>query len=245
MLKASLLIVLFAVFILAATHGAVGTEHGLSLMRGGREIDDSDSDNRVPPKISKKKKSKMKSEVGKRPKTEHSDKTVVKKKKSSGKRNYFDLLTSASKNLAKATKSSVKFVVDRVVVQHVTLQEICGKWRMQQDVEMRKGVMFSCPATFELHADKKVKTFFDDVENSSDFIFKERQVLNSLTYIRSLQNHRSWPGKCTIQFECKAFQGPEDSEPTNMFYKGYFKRSLMNNDVLLMRGKIYRLSGKV
>lgn len=42
-----------------------------------------------------------------------------------------------------------------------------------------------------------------------------------------------------------AFQGPKDKEPVKMFYKGYFKRSIMNTKVVLIRGKVYKLMGKL
>jgi hypothetical protein len=56
---------------------------------------------------------------------------------------------------------------------------------------------------------------------------------------------RSWPQKCSIEFEATAFQGPRDKEPISLFYKGYFKRSLMNPRVVLIRGKVYKLSGNL
>ena len=59
-------------------------------------------------------------------------------------------------------------------------------------------------------------------------------------------NERAWPWKCTIQFEATAFQGSKNKEPVAMYYKDYFKRSLLTNPkVVLIRGKVYKLVGKL
>jgi len=129
----------------------------------------------------------------------------------------------------KLTKGSVKAAVDLCANKHVTLMQIVGKWRLQQEIEVRKGAFVACPATIELHEDGSVVTICDGQEFKSEFTFKER----------------AWPRKCTISFQARAFQGTKDKEPVPMFYKGYFKRSIMNPNVVLIRGKVYRLSGKL
>ena len=77
--------------------------------------------------------------------------------------------------------------------------------------------------------DGTIVTTCDGQEFKSEFVFKER----------------TWPRKCTISFQARAFQGPGDSEPVAMFYKGYFKRSILNSKVILIRGKVYKLSGQM
>ena len=129
----------------------------------------------------------------------------------------------------KMTKGSVKAAVDLCANKHVSLLQIVGKWRIQQEIEVRKGVFMACPATIEFLEDGSVVTMCEGQEYKSDFSFKER----------------SWPRKCTISFQARAFQGPKDPEPVAMYYKGYFKRSILNPNVVLIRGKVYRLSGKL
>jgi len=129
----------------------------------------------------------------------------------------------------KFTRGSVKAAADLCANKHVTLVQIAGKWRIQQEIEVRKGVFVACPATIQLLEDGSVITTCDGQVYKSEFVFKER----------------AWPRKCTISFQARAFQGAKDKEPVAMFYKGYFKRSIMNPNVVLIRGKIYRLSGKL
>jgi len=142
------------------------------------------------------------------------------------------LIGSASDlaNMAfKFTRGSVKAAADLCANKHVTLAQVAGKWRIQQEIEVRKGVFVACPATIQLLEDGSVITTCDGQVYKSEFVFKER----------------AWPRKCTISFQARAFQGAKDKEPVAMFYKGYFKRSIMNPNVVLIRGKIYRLSGKL
>ena len=129
----------------------------------------------------------------------------------------------------KLTKGTVKSALDLCSTKHVTQRQITGKWRLQQEIELRKGSIINCPASIELLKDGTVISYFNDQEFQSQYIFKERE----------------WPRKCTIEFNCKAFQGPGDVEPRNMYYRGYFKRSIMNPDLVFIRGKVYRLSGKM
>jgi len=155
----------------------------------------------------------------------------VPRKKSSGSflEKGIDLSSEAATFAVKMTKGSIKSAVDLVAAKHVTLRQICGKWRISQEIEVKKGIFVNCPATIEIKEDGTITTTFDDQEFKSEFIFKER----------------AWPRKCTIQFNARAFQGPGDAEPRNMYYKGFFKRSLLNPNIVFIRGKVYRLSGKM
>lgn len=129
----------------------------------------------------------------------------------------------------KASRRSLKSAVDLLAGKHVSQQQIVGKWRLHQEVTLRKGITVSCPSTFELLKNGSVVTTFEDQVYLSSYVFKERQ----------------WPRYCTIQFEARAFKGPGDKEPVLMLYKGYFKRSILNSKVILMRGKVYRTTGKM
>lgn len=138
-------------------------------------------------------------------------------------------LTTAASAAFKLTKGGVKLAVDLVSAKHVTVGQIVGKWRMDQEVQISKEASVTCPATLEFTEDGKVITTFEGKIFSSEFKFTERP----------------WPRKCTIQFEATAYQGPRDKEPISMFYKGYFKKSIMNPNVVLIRGKVYKLLGKL
>ena len=158
---------------------------------------------------------------------------ISKKTKKKKKQTMFGFGIESAGDLAskamKLTKGSVKAAVDLCANKHVNLLQIVGKWRIQQEIEVRKGVFVACPATIEFLEDGSVVTTCEGQEYKSEFTFKER----------------SWPRKCTISFQARAYQGPKDPEPVAMYYKGYFKRSIMNPNVVLIRGKVYRLSGKL
>ena len=140
-----------------------------------------------------------------------------------------DTLESLSKDVLSVGRSSMKGAVDLLSAKHVYLDQIFGKWRLSQEVEIREGVFVSCPATVEFCEDNVVYSYFNDNEFTSEFIFKER----------------NWPRACTITFQAEAFQGPRDEEPRRMLYKGRFKRSIMNPNVIFIRGSIFKLSGKL
>jgi len=138
-------------------------------------------------------------------------------------------LANAATAAFKFTKGGVKSAVDLVAAKHVTLPQIVGKWKMEQEVQLSKGASYMCPATVEFTEDGQVLTTFEGKTFTSEFKFTERQ----------------WPRKCTIEFEAIAFQGPRDKEPVNMFYKGHFKRSILNPNIVLIRGKVYKLVGRL
>jgi len=156
-------------------------------------------------------------------------KEIYKKKKSSS------VVGSSVKGIStladfavKLTKKSFKSSVDFLASAHVIQSKLLGKWRLHQEIEVRKGIILSCPATVEFLDDSTLLTFFNDEEYKSEYKFKEK----------------NWPQKCSISFNAKAFQGPKDSEPINLYYHGYFKRSLLNPNIIFIRGKVYSLKGK-
>ena len=86
----------------------------------------------------------------------------------SPKSTYFEKgLESASDAVAlamKMTRSTVKGAVDLMSYKHVGVREIVGKWRMSQEVELRKSgnSLFNCPATFAIMANGSIVTSFND-----------------------------------------------------------------------------------
>jgi len=103
----------------------------------------------------------------------------------------FDLTKQLAVSIGKVSKSLVKSTVDLCVVKHVTEDQIRGKWLLRQEVEVRKGIFVSCPATVQFMEDGTVVTVFEGVQHKNKLTFTERQ----------------WPLKCTVKFEAKAFQG--------------------------------------
>ena len=157
------------------------------------------------------------------------DNIHIHNKKKKTKKNYAAAKASSLANSAlKFTKSSVKSVIDFVAAKHVTVKQIVGKWKMLQEIKVRSKVI-TCPATIEFLKNGTVLTFFNGKEYLSEYTFTEN----------------SWPQSCKIQFTAYAFQGPKDVEPRKMVYKGYFKKSLLNAGVIMIRGKIYRQEGKL
>jgi len=137
--------------------------------------------------------------------------------------------SSIAKLLTKMGRSSMKGTVDLFSAKHVSLKQILGKWRLSQEVEVRKGAFVSCPATIEFCEDHDVISYFEGNEFVSKFTFRERE----------------WPRTCTITFEAEAFQGPRDDVPIRMLYRGRFKKSIMNPNVIFIRGSMYRVSTSI
>ena len=108
----------------------------------------------------------------------------------------FDLTKQLAVSIGKVSKSLVKSTVDLCVVKHVTEDQIRGKWLLRQEVEVRKGIFVSCPATVQFMEDGTVVTVFEGVQHKNKLTFTERQ----------------WPLKCTVKFEAKAFQGMLNKE---------------------------------
>jgi len=124
-----------------------------------------------------------------------------------------------------------KGTVDLLAGKHVYLDQILGKWRLMQDVEVGRGAqaIVSCPATIELCDGGEARSYFGDAECVTQFTFRER----------------AWPKYCTVSFEAEAFQGPQDDTPVRMLYRGRFKKSILNPNVIFVRGTMYRVSRNV
>lgn len=141
-------------------------------------------------------------------------------------------LTQAAHGIHKVfhmSRSLGKGTVNLMAGKHVYLDQILGKWRLMQDVDLGVGAIVSCPATIELLDGGVCLSYFEDQECVTKFTFRER----------------AWPKYCTISFEAEAFQGPNDDSPVRMQYRGKFKKSIMNPNIIFIRGRMYRVTRNV
>ena len=86
----------------------------------------------------------------------------------------------------------------------------------------------SCAANVELTPRGDVLVKYQDQIFETTYLFREK----------------TWPKSCSIEFEARAFQGPNDEEPVTMKYKGVFRRKLANSQVIKIVGHIYELPRK-
>eukprot|EP00550_Attheya_septentrionalis_P008389 CAMPEP_0198283760 /NCGR_PEP_ID=MMETSP1449-20131203/3349_1 /TAXON_ID=420275 /ORGANISM="Attheya septentrionalis, Strain CCMP2084" /LENGTH=408 /DNA_ID=CAMNT_0043980565 /DNA_START=159 /DNA_END=1385 /DNA_ORIENTATION=- len=146
------------------------------------------------------------------------------------------MLGMASK-LAKKTASMTKTVAVSSVKgsgkaayylaspKHVTRRELWGVWRLDQQVgKMPDGPFVSCAANVELTPKGEAITKFGDSVDRTPYTFVER----------------SWPRSCYVDFEARAFQGPNDDKPVLFAYRGYFQRKMADKSVIKIVGTIHR-----
>ncbi|CAM9704581.1 unnamed protein product, partial [Chrysoparadoxa australica] len=131
------------------------------------------------------------------------------------------------KGAGKLTIKSMKGVVHVLQPRQVELQDILTAWKLEQEI-VRDGREERSAATIELRRDGTVVTRYEGREVVTDFIFKRH----------------SWPRACTIEFEARAFQGPDDPVPLLKHYKGQFTRNLMDSKIIGMEGSIYDVEGR-
>jgi hypothetical protein len=86
----------------------------------------------------------------------------------------------------------------------------------------------SCAANVEFTPRGDVLVKYQNQTYETSYLFRER----------------SWPQSCTIEFEARAFQGPYDEEPVLMRYKGFFRRKLVDSNVIKIVGYIYEVPRK-
>ena len=86
----------------------------------------------------------------------------------------------------------------------------------------------SCAANVEFTPRGEVVVKYQNETYETTYLFRER----------------SWPQSCTIEFEARAFQGPNDEEPVLMRYKGYFRRKMADSSVIKIVGNIYEVPRK-
>jgi len=130
-----------------------------------------------------------------------------------------------------AASVSTRAAVGLASAKHVSIEEVGGVWRLDQQVgELPDGPFISCAANIEFNAQGDIFTTYNKqrIKENEPFHFVER----------------SWPRYCTIEFEARAFQGPSNQTPVRMLYKGYFKRKIAKRSVIKMEGKIYAIKPK-
>ena len=95
-------------------------------------------------------------------------------------KNTFDITKKVVSAITKTSRKVAKTTVDLCVVKHIKQEEIYGKWLMRQEVEVRKGIFVSCPATILFKEDDNssgggvVSTVFEGHEHKFKFKFTER-----------------------------------------------------------------------
>ena len=95
-------------------------------------------------------------------------------------------------------------------------------------VDTNSDLPISCAANVEFTPRGDVLVNYQNQTYETTYLFRER----------------SWPQSCTIEFEARAFQGPQDEEPVLMRYKGFFRRKLVDANVIKIVGYIYEVPRK-
>jgi hypothetical protein len=120
--------------------------------------------------------------------------------------------------------SSLEGTVKMAAPKFVSLEEIMGTWRIDQQVDFGYGEgPVSCAANVQLFPRRKVTSSYKSKTYESKYKFTQRK----------------WPRHCTIEFDAYAFQGPMQKEPIRMIYKGVMRRKIMQHSVIKIHGKIY------
>ena len=147
-----------------------------------------------------------------------------------------DMTTAAAWTTLKGSGKAAMYLLSS---KHVTRPEIYGVWRLDQSIttrtSARRGKSSSsdsssssfCAANVEFTSRGDVLVRFEGRTTATPYIFRERQPY--------------WPqSSATIEFEAKAFQGPQESSPQVLLrYKGYFRRKLADPSVIKIVGHIY------
>jgi len=134
-----------------------------------------------------------------------------------------DMTTSAAAVSGKAAGKAAFYLVSP---KHVTRKEVWGVWRLDQQVgTSADGPMEACAANVELTHRGDCITKYKDEVYRTPYTFVEK----------------SWPRSCSVEFEARAYQGPNDDQPVTMLYKGYFRRKIADKRVVKIVGKIYQV----
>lgn len=134
-----------------------------------------------------------------------------------------NLATSATMTSLKGSGKAAYYLASP---KHVSRSEICGIWRFDQVLHSMGGGggdTVACAANIELTKRGDTRVTFEGETNESIYHFHDRK----------------WPRSCTIEFEAKAFQGPEDERPILYWYKGSFRRKLADKSVIKIVGTMY------
>jgi hypothetical protein len=126
-------------------------------------------------------------------------------------------------------KGSIKASADALAVKYVHHKDILGTWRFEQTVIEEDGTEVVEAASIEVLRNNTVRTRCGGITRLSPYVFVQRP----------------WPRRCSIAFEACTHHSPGQSEPETVMYKGYFKRSLMNPDVVFIRGSVFQTRGRL
>jgi hypothetical protein len=149
----------------------------------------------------------------------------------------------------KLCRSALKTSYDLVAVKHVTLQQILGKWNLEQQIALKEDVILDVPAVLELFRGHQVSLICNGIEHKSEFEFEERYALyhwNTPLTFDDVVCCRSWPRRCTVEFRASVTPHAghrSNNQAMQLHYRGHFKRSMMNPNIVLLRGKIYKTEG--
>lgn len=131
----------------------------------------------------------------------------------------------------KATFSTLK-TTGRVLYylttpKYVGDYEVYGLWRLDQIIQIPfpNSPMVTCAANINFTAKGDAVTKYMGIEHRTRYHYKAR----------------SWPRSSIIEFEARAFEGPNDPTPISYIYKGSFRRKLADSSVLRLAGKIYEI----
>jgi len=93
---------------------------------------------------------------------------------SAGSKSYMDHAKDMSNFALHVTKSAAKSTVDLAAVKHVTLRQITGKWRITQEVEVKRGIFMSMPATIDIKGNGDLVTTYngEKIITSYNFVGK-------------------------------------------------------------------------
>jgi hypothetical protein len=92
------------------------------------------------------------------------------------KTSLFQTLGRLAVASAGIARSALKTSFDLVAVKHVTLEQIIGKWILEQRLELKDGVVLDVPAVLELFSADQLSLICDGYEHRSDFEFEERYL---------------------------------------------------------------------
>lgn len=126
-------------------------------------------------------------------------------------------------------KGTIKASVDALSVKYVDRSDIVGTWRFEQTITEEDGSEVVEAASIEVLRNNTARSRCRGVTALRPYSFTQRP----------------WPRRCSISLEAPTHIYPGASEPSNVMYKGYFKRSLMNRDVVFIRGSVYQTRGRL
>lgn len=126
-------------------------------------------------------------------------------------------------------KSSLKASARALSGKFIDDDEIVGAWLLQHvvrgdkdDEDIVSGV------TIRFLGNGTVSTRYKGATYMAPYTFTQR----------------SWPRYCTIDFEAVTDIDRSTGKLVTMIYSGHFERSLLNSNVITLRGNIFRMQGK-